>query len=108
MTEQAISSRAAGAKSRQAKIVETLFIVHSKTANDVRITGDFTDWSPEGIPLREGKNGEWKTTLGLTPGEYQYRLILDGEWSDDPEALARVPNIYGGENCILQVKPSGR
>jgi 1,4-alpha-glucan branching enzyme len=92
----------------QNKAVEIPFRFRSKAAREVRITGDFTNWTPEGIPLRKAPNGEWRTILGLTPGEYQYRLIIDGEWSDDPEATLRVPNVYGGENCVLQVAAEHR
>lgn len=79
------------------------FTVRNEDADSVAVTGDFTDWSEEGIPLTRGPRGEWKTTLGLAPGEYQYRLRVDGRWADHPEAPRRCPNAFGGENCILTV-----
>ena len=92
----------------QSKALEIPFRFRSKAAREVRITGDFTNWAPEGIPLRKAANGEFRTILGLVPGEYQYRLIIDGEWSDDPDATLRVPNSFGGENCVLQVSTERR
>jgi 1,4-alpha-glucan branching enzyme len=84
-------------------VAEVPFVVRARGARQVSITGDFTGWSKEGLPLRKAPSGEWRTVLELRPGEYQYRLVIDGEWSDDPQATRRVSNPFGGENCILQV-----
>ena len=73
-------------------------------ADGVAVTGDFTDWSPKGIRLEKTAEGEWCATFRLRPGEYQYRLLVDGEWCDHPEARKRVPNPFGSENCVLTVE----
>ncbi len=78
-------------------------VVDAAEAAQVAVTGDFTGWSPEGVPLAKGERGEWRATLELAPGEYQYRLRVDGEWRDHAEAQKRVPNPFGSENCVLQV-----
>jgi len=91
------------ATASQASLKKVPFVVRAKNASSVAITGDFTRWSAEGIALRKGVNGEWRTTLELKPGEHQYRLIIDGQWSDDPQAVKRQPNPYGGQNCILTI-----
>jgi hypothetical protein len=66
-------------------------------------TGDFSNWSPEGIRLERGSDGTWSATLQLRPGEYQYRLIVDGEWGNNPAAQRRVANAFGSENDVLVV-----
>lgn len=73
-------------------------------AREVLITGDFTGWDKEGIRLAKRPTGEWAATMELAPGEYQYRLLVDGEWRDHPESEKRVPNPYGGTNCVLIVR----
>jgi len=73
-------------------------------ATTVCITGDFTQWSEEGIALAQGPGGEWEADLLLAPGDYQYRLRVDGQWCDHAEAAARVPNAFGSENCVLSIK----
>jgi 1,4-alpha-glucan branching enzyme len=73
-------------------------------ASEVMITGDFTDWDTQGIPLVKGRSGKWYGTFELPPGEYQYRLLLDGKWADHAEATRRVPNPFGTENCVLVVE----
>lgn len=79
------------------------FIFRHEHAKDVVITGDFTGWTHEGVRLARGANGEWQTVLQLAPGEHQYRLRIDGQWEDHPQAEKRVPNPYGTQNCILTV-----
>jgi 1,4-alpha-glucan branching enzyme len=78
-------------------------LVRAAEAREVRVTGDFSRWAKEGIPLSRDGAGRWRTVLPLEPGEYQYRLLVDGEWSDHAEATARVANPFGSENCILKV-----
>jgi 1,4-alpha-glucan branching enzyme len=82
------------------------FMIEAPEGWQVAVTGEFTGWSPEGVPLSRGPSGEWRTTLELDPGEYQYRLRIDGEWKDHPTAEKRVPNAFGSVNCVLAV-PQG-
>lgn len=72
-------------------------------ANEVRATGDFTGWSQEGLRLKRRKDGAWSTTLQLTPGSYEYRLVVDGEWGNNPGAAHRSGNPFGSENDVLVV-----
>jgi 1,4-alpha-glucan branching enzyme len=80
------------------------FDVVDPAAMYVEVTGDFTGWVNHGIRLSHHGNGGWRTYLTLEPGEYQYRLRINGEWKDHPEATRRVANAFGGENCVLEVK----
>jgi 1,4-alpha-glucan branching enzyme len=79
------------------------FVVKIESAKDVAVTGDFTQWSAEGVRLHQIQKGEWAVNLDLAPGEYQYRLLVDGQWKDHSEASRRVPNPFGTENCVLIV-----
>ena len=72
-------------------------------AREVVLTGDFTGWARDRFRLSKGPGDEWTGRIELAPGTYQYRLLVDGEWSDDPAAGERVPNDFGTENCILRV-----
>ncbi|MBU0630576.1 MAG: glycogen-binding domain-containing protein [Candidatus Margulisbacteria bacterium] len=73
------------------------------SANDVRICGEFSNWEKGAIFMSEGKAGEWKATVNLEPGEYQYKYWADGQWFLDPQT-ARVNNGLGGENSIRSVR----
>ena len=79
------------------------FEVRAEGAREVIVTGDFTGWKAEGIRLEKNANGAWAATLDLEPGEYQYRLRIDGEWRDHEQAVERVPNPYGSTNGVLKV-----
>ncbi len=72
-------------------------------ADVVIVTGDFSHWSPDGIRLERESDGSWSASLQLEPGVYQYRLIVDGHWSNNPGAEKHVRNAYGSENDVLVV-----
>lgn len=92
-------SRSAGASTPKS----VRFTTQVPEAHEVVVTGDFVGWKPEGIPLEKGPDGAWSATLNLPPGEYQYRLRVDGDWRDDPRAVRRIANAYGSENGVLVV-----
>lgn len=77
--------------------------IRDLSARKVVLTGDFSGWAPDRFPMRRDPDGVWRTRLHLLPGEYQYRLRVDGEWMDDPHASRRVSNPYGGENAVMVV-----
>jgi hypothetical protein len=89
--------------SRRPKKKKIPVVVRLDGAREVILTGDFTGWAVDQIRLAPAGPGEWTAQLELTPGEYQYRLIVDGRWADDPASPRRVPNPYGSENAILTV-----
>ena len=78
--------------------------IRAPGARQVCVTGDFTKWSPDGIPLSMRSDDDWRTTLRLSPGRYEYRLLVDGEWRDDPNARNTVPNPFGSFNGVLEVR----
>ena len=74
-------------------------------ANSVQIAGDFNGWQPEkGIFNEKESDGVWFKALKLDPGAYQYRLVIDGEWRNDPNNPKYVVNEYGEKNSILTVR----
>jgi len=94
-------------KERVASRTETLsvaFAYHAPRARQVCVTGNFTDWNREGIPLSLNSDDEWSTTLRLAPGRYEYRFLVDGEWRDDPNARETVPNAFGTQNGVVHVR----
>lgn len=77
-------------------------------AREVAITGDFTDWSVEGIPLERVEGNTWRLDLPLEPGVFEYKYIVDGVWKVDPENPERVRNSYGQLNSLLTVPRTAR
>jgi 1,4-alpha-glucan branching enzyme len=74
-------------------------------AKSVVVTGSFCGWDPHGHPLRrDPARGVWTAILSLPPGRYEYRLLVDGQWQDDPGCEQRARNPFGGENCVFEVR----
>ena len=79
------------------------FSLVAPEALSVQVAGDFTGWQEAPVELKRVKGGVWKTTIPLEPGEHQYRLLVDGQWQDDPSCLLHQPNEFGGQNCVCVV-----
>jgi 1,4-alpha-glucan branching enzyme len=79
------------------------FSIEAPHAQDVRVTGEFTDWSFEGIEMRRDEQGVWSVVLEIPPGSYEYRFILDGVWVKDPAHFESVTNEFGQENSVVVV-----
>ena len=79
------------------------FSYQKPSAQTVLVAGDFTGWSQAPLALKKDKSGVWKKTISLPPGRYEYRLLVDGEWMDDPQCAHRQPNQFGGQNCVCIV-----
>lgn len=88
-----------------AEQVVTRFVFIAPGASSVEITGDFVDWSPEGIALKEERaTGVWTVDVPLEPGVYQYGFVVDGEeWRPDPRAVSNVDDGFGRENSVVIV-----
>ena len=93
-------SRLAGHGGRQ-KVVLRFYDFNGR---DVKLAGSFNDWRPDqGVVTRTEKDFVEKVVM-LMPGAYQYRLIVDGIWQEDPSNPEQVPNYSGGFNSVLQVE----
>lgn len=79
---------------------------HDEKAQEVCIAGTFNDWRPKAIRMMKIGQEQWVKELILPPGRYEYRLIVDGQWINDPAATEKVPNRFGEDNCVLTVPPS--
>ena len=79
------------------------FSFSAPEAKSVLLAGDFTGWQDAPLELKKSKDGTWKKTVSLSPGRYEYRLLVDGEWHDDPACRDHQPNQFGGSNCVRVV-----
>jgi len=81
------------------------FVAFYPTATTVQVAGDFNNWQPEAALMeRVGKNGVWQIKLLLSPGNYRYRLVVDGYWRHDPYNEATEVNQYGELDSLLEVR----
>lgn len=89
------------AKTKKSKVT---FSLSAPQATVVLLAGDFTAWKQSPLALKKGKDGLWKKTVSLAPGRYQYRFLVDGEWTDDPACSIREENPFGSDNCVCMVE----
>lgn len=79
------------------------FTVTAPEAKEVYLCGTFNDWGETCTPMKPDGKGRWKAIVNVPPGAHEYRLRVDGEWADDPDATLRVPNDFGTHNCVKEV-----
>lgn len=79
------------------------FTITAAAGLPVYVAGTFNDWDPEGIPLKE-KDGVYTATVSLEPGEYEYKFIVNGFWTMDPDpAREWRANGLGTLNSVITV-----
>lgn len=70
-------------------------------AHAVFVVGSFNGWNRYATPMTRDALGDWSVELALPRGEHRYRLLVDGEWRDDPTAQMTAPNPYGGFDALI-------
>ncbi len=98
------------AKKKQENSGCSIFSCRAESATAVYLVGTFNDWDPLATPLVEANPGEWSVTLGLAPGTYEYKFVVDGVWCCEPgiddltfESEDSVPNTFSTKNRRIEV-----
>jgi chromosome partitioning protein len=79
----------------------TQFAIQQGDARVVMIAGDFNNWRPQPLEIREW--GVWQTSLELSPGNYHYKFVIDNRWINDPNNPDTSPNDYGSYDSVVQI-----
>lgn len=73
-------------------------------ATDIRLAGDFNGWKTEDATFEKmDDSGRWLLKLPLEKGTYRYRLVVDGQWQQDPYNRMTELNPFGELNSVLHV-----
>lgn len=81
------------------------FEVDAEPGSHVAVAGNFNDWNPKAHVLKETKRpGHFERYVYLQPGNYQYKFVIDGSWSADPNCPSFTPNDFGTLNSVLKVQ----
>lgn len=73
-------------------------------ASVVALAGSFNNWNQSQLLFgREG--GEWVCRIDLDPGIYQYKFVVDGNWTLDPSNSQTVEDEAGNVNNLIEIKP---
>jgi len=82
-----------------------VFVTLYPRAENVHVAGDFNNWQPEQTPMQKvDAGGVWKTKLNLPAGKYHYRLVVDGQWQQDPYNELTELNPFGEFNSVIEVQ----
>jgi len=80
------------------------FVTLYPRAQSVQIAGDFNNWQPEETVMQKAdENGHWQKKIKLPQGKYRYRLVVDGQWQQDPYNSYTEMNPFGDYNSVLEV-----
>lgn len=100
-------TRKAAAKPAEATKTTTknvTFTIAAAPGLPVFLAGSFNNWDPEGVPMAE-KDGVYTATLALEPGEYEYKFIVNGFWTMDPDPSREWrANGLGTLNSVITVR----
>lgn len=79
-------------------------------ARAVFLAGTFNNWDPAATPMQRGDGDEWLVAVALSPGTYEYKFIVDGEWCCEPGVTDEqytgndpVANAFGTKNRVIEV-----
>jgi 1,4-alpha-glucan branching enzyme len=79
------------------------FSLEAAAAKEVILMGDFNNWSLKKNPMQTDGNGAWTTEVMLSPGKYEYKFLIDGDWRQDPRNNQTCPNCFGTQNSVLDL-----
>jgi len=73
-------------------------------ANNVAIVGEFNAWNNDDTPMENLGDGWWSMTLDLSPGDYRFRYLADGQWHTDYAANGIEKSKWGWNSIITVPK----
>jgi 1,4-alpha-glucan branching enzyme len=82
----------------------TEFRFYAPLAKRVSIAGNFNNWNTKTLSAKKDSRGNWIVKVGLKPGRYEYKFFVDGSWMSDPRCTWFIPNTFGNQNCVIEVK----
>ena len=79
------------------------FTLEAAGAKEVFLMGDFNNWSPKKHPMQRDENGMWNKVVMLSPGNHEYKFLVDGQWREDPRNDQTCLNCFGTQNNLLNL-----
>ena len=81
---------------------EVLFNIAAPDAREIYLVGDFNSWKiNDSSRLSRLNDGRWEKKVGLTPGRYKYKFVVDGEWLLDTQNNDREQNSFGTFDSVI-------
>ncbi len=94
------------------------FTHHDPNAMGVYLAGEFNSWEAKSLPMEKKQEGIWEAAVKLPPGRYEYKLVADNAWKEEPPCTVmmggscfklileggQIPNPFGTQNYFFWVK----
>ena len=93
-------------KKKKKKVKKATFTIHAPEAREVSLVGDFNHWDRLKHPMKKDESSVWKKGIMVTPGRYEYKFLVDGQWCNDPNNQESCANSYGTRNNVVVVPSS--
>jgi len=79
------------------------FQVKAEPGSEVYVAGDFNNWKPQKKLTNKNNDGVFRGTILLDrQKQYEYKFVINGKWSVDPNCVEWVPNSLGSLNSVLK------
>ena len=83
---------------------DVAFTIKAPQAKEIYLVGDFNHWKiNEGDRLARLDDGKWEKRMGLEPGRYRYKFVVDGEWTVDSDNAEKEQNSFGTFDSIIKL-----
>lgn len=84
---------------------DIVFAINAPNAKEIYLVGDFNQWKiDDQARLSKSEDGKWEKRVGLTPGKYRYKFVVDGEWVTDSENPEREQNMFGTFDSVAKLQ----
>ena len=87
------------------KAERVVLTVQADPGSTVYLAGSFNQWDPQGLKMvdKDG-NGLYSVSVTLAPGIYEYKFVINGVWTLDPDPDRDwTQNGLGTLNSVLRV-----
>ena len=98
------ASQANGTPKATEKQIDVVFALERAEAKEVYLCGDFNEWSPTNLPMIQRGACRWEKRVTLPLGRYEYKFIVDGQWTPDPYGPQEVVNAFGSTNSVADLR----
>ena len=89
-------------KNKKKRVV---FELLAEPGSSVFVAGSFNDWNPQDKQLHD-KDGDGVYSRGvmLAPGTYEYKFVVNGVWTVNPNCQDWTTNDQGSLNSVITVR----
>lgn len=86
-----------------------LFVQLLTLGRSVCVAGDFNAWSATSHAMKPNPSlGVYELSVPMTPGEHEYRLIVDGRWTTDAFNANVRANAFGEQTNVVVAGAAAR